>query len=80
MALDQSALLELVEMLKASDDGEVMRKMLTTRAASLDGGGVDRAHRAAPHQRTDTRTTQRTDTRTTQRNGTRDTLGTTAGR
>ena len=30
MALDQAALLEVVGMLKASDDGELMRKMLTT--------------------------------------------------
>ena len=30
MALDQSALLELVEMLKTGDGGELMRRLLTT--------------------------------------------------
>ena len=70
MALDQSALLELVEMLKASDDGELMRKMLSTMLQALIEAEATAFIGAAPHERTDTRTTQR--------NGTRDKLVTIA--
>ena len=70
MALDQSALLELVEMLKASDDGELMRKMLTTMLQALIEAEATAFIGAGPHERTDSRTTQR--------NGTRDKLVTTA--
>ncbi len=70
MALDQSALLELVEMLKASDDGELMRKMLTTMLQALIDAEATAFIGAGPHERTDTRTTQR--------NGSRDKTVTTA--
>ena len=70
MALDQSALLELVEVLKACDDGELMRKMLTTMLQALIDAEATAHIGAAPHERTDSRTTQR--------NGTRDKLVTTA--
>ncbi len=70
MALDQSALLELIEMLKASDDGELMRKMLTTMLQALIDAEATAHIGAGPHERTDRRTTQR--------NGTRDKLVTTA--
>jgi putative transposase len=70
MALDQSALLDLVEVLKACDDGELMRKMLTTMLQALIEAEATAHIGAAPHERTDSRTTQR--------NGTRDKLVTTA--
>jgi putative transposase len=70
MALDQSALLELVEMLKSGDDGELMRRLLTTMLQALVDAEATAFIGAEPHERTDTRTTQR--------NGTRDKLVTTA--
>ena len=57
-------------MLKASDDGEWMRKMLTTMLQALIEAEATAHIGAAPHERTDSRTTQR--------NGTRDKLVTTA--
>ncbi len=70
MALDQSALFELVEMLKTGDGGELMRRLLTTILQELVDAEATAFIGAEPHQRTETRTTQR--------NGTRDKLVTTA--
>ena len=70
MALDQSALLELVEMLKTGGGGELMRRLLTTILQELVDAEATAFIGAGPHQRTDTRTTQR--------NGTRDKTITTA--
>jgi putative transposase len=69
MALDQSALLELLEMLKAGDDGESMRRLLGTMLQALVDAEATAAIGAGPHERTYTRTTQR--------NGSRDKLVTT---
>ena len=70
MALDDSALLEMIEMLRTADGGELMRRLLggmlqavvDAEATALIGAGLH----------------QRSDGRTTQRNGTRDKLVTTA--
>lgn len=66
MALGQSALLELVKMLKASDGGErvrtILQALVDAEATAHIGAGM--------HERTDARTTQRI--------GTRDKLVTTA--
>jgi len=70
MALDQSALLELVEMLKTGDGAELMRRLLTTILQEMVDAEATAFVGAEPNQRTDTRTTQR--------NGTRDKLVTTA--
>ena len=58
MALDDSALLEMIEMLRTADGGELMRRLLggmlqavvDAEAAGHIGAGV--------HERSDTRTTQ----------------------
>ncbi|SHN52754.1 Transposase (or an inactivated derivative) [Geodermatophilus obscurus] len=72
MALDQSALLELTEALRSADSGELMRRLLHTMLQALIDAEATAHIGAAPHERTDTRTTQR--------NGSRDKLGaTTAG-
>jgi putative transposase len=72
MALDQSALLELSEALRRADSGELMRRLLHTILQALIDAEATAQIGAAPHERTDTRTTQR--------NGTRDKLvATTAG-
>jgi putative transposase len=70
MALDQSALLELVEMLKTADAGELMRTLLGTVLQELVDAEAAAHIGALPHERTQARTTQR--------NGTRDKLVTTA--
>ena len=72
MALDQSALLELTDALRSADGGEVMRRLLLTMLQALIDAEATAQIGAAPHERTETRTTQR--------NGTRDKLvATTAG-
>jgi putative transposase len=72
MALDQSALLELNEMMQSADGGEVMRGLLGVMLQALVDAEATAFIGAEPHERTETRTTQR--------NGTRDkTLTTTAG-
>ena len=58
-------------MLKASDHGELMRKMLTTMLQACIEAEATAHIGATPHERTDSRTTQR--------NGTRDKLVTRAG-
>ena len=69
MALDQSALLELLEMMRSADDGELMRRLLGTMMQALVDAEATAFIGAAPHERTETRTTQR--------NGTRDKVVTT---
>ena len=72
MALDQSALLELLEVLRNSDAGEVMRRLLGTVLQELVEAEATAHIGALPHERSELRTTQR--------NGTRDkTVTTTAG-
>jgi putative transposase len=72
MALDQSALLELTAALRSADGGEVMRRLLHTILQALIDAEATAQIGAAPHERTETRTTQR--------NGGRDKLvATTAG-
>ena len=72
MTLDQSALLELSEALRAADGGDVMRLMLGAMLQALVDAEATAHIGAGPHQRTPERTTQR--------NGTRDkVVATTAG-
>jgi putative transposase len=72
MALDQSALLELVEMMRSADGNDLMRRLLGTMLQALVDAEATGHIGAEPHERTDARTTQR--------NGTRDkTVTTTAG-
>jgi putative transposase len=72
MTLDQSALLELSEMMQTADGGEVMRRLLGVMLQALVDAEATAYVGAEPHERTETRITQR--------NGTRDkTLTTTAG-
>jgi putative transposase len=72
MALDQSALLELLEMMRSADDGDLMRGLLGTMLQTLVEAEATALVGAAPHERAQTRTTQR--------NGTRDkSVTTTAG-
>jgi putative transposase len=59
MALDQSALIELVEALTGADDGELMRKMLTAMLQALVDAEATAHIGAGPHERTESRTTQR---------------------
>lgn len=70
MALDQSALLELAEMLKAGDGSDMMRTMLATIVQALVDAEATAHIGAGPHERSQARTTQR--------NGTRDKVLTTA--
>jgi hypothetical protein len=70
VALDQSALLEIVEMMRSADDGELMRRLLGTMMQALVEAQATEFIGAEPHQRTLDRTTQH--------NGTRDKLLTTA--
>lgn len=58
MALDRSALLELMELLKAPDGGELMRKLLED-AAGLVVAEATAFIGAGPHERADTRTRRR---------------------
>ena len=70
MALDDSALLEMIEMLRTADGGEVMRRLLGGMLQALVDAEATGHIGAGLHERTDARTTQR--------NGTRDKLVTTA--
>ena len=63
MALDQSALLELLEVLKTSDASELMRQMLATMLQELIDAEASVVIGAMPHERTGSRTTQRNGTR-----------------
>src|SRR5919112_5690217 len=72
MALDQSALLELVEVMRSADGNDLMRRLLGTMLQALVDAEATGHIGAEPHERTEARTTQR--------NGTRDkTVTTTAG-
>jgi putative transposase len=59
MALGQSALLELLEVLTGADDGELMRKMLTAMLQALVDAEATAHIGAEPHERTESRTTWR---------------------
>ncbi|MDQ3095069.1 MAG: IS256 family transposase, partial [Actinomycetota bacterium] len=72
MTLNQSALLELTQMLRTADGGDVMRQMLGFMLQALVDAEATSVIGAAPHERTEDRTTRR--------NGTRPkTVSTTAG-
>jgi putative transposase len=70
MALDDSALLEMIEMLRTADGGEVIRRLLGGMLQAVVDAEATAHIGALPHERTEARTTQR--------NGTRDKLLTTA--
>lgn len=70
MALDHSALLELLETLRSTDENDLMRRALGTILQSLVDAEAAAFIGAQPHERTDGRVTQR--------NGTRDKTVTTA--
>jgi putative transposase len=72
MALDQSALLEVLDALKVADVGDRVRSAAETIYQALIEAELTEAIGAAPHQRTDERTAQRNGHRTR-------TLSTTAG-
>jgi putative transposase len=59
MALDQSALLELVETVQHCDDGDVMRTLLSTMLQALIDAEATAVIGAAPHERSETRVAQR---------------------
>jgi putative transposase len=72
MALDQSALLEVLQALKAADVDDRIRSAATTIYQALIEAELTAVIGAGPHERTETRTAQR--------NGSRPrTLTTTAG-
>ena len=72
MTLNQSALLELTEVLRTADGGDVMRMMLSAMLQALVDAEATGRIGAHPYERSDARTTQR--------NGTRDkTVSTTSG-
>lgn len=72
MTLNQSALLQIAEALRTADGGEVMRQMLGFMLQALVDAEATSVIGAAPHERTEDRTTHR--------NGTRPkTVSTTAG-
>src|SRR5512144_1254683 len=63
MALNQSALLELVETMKGTDASELMRRLLATMLQELIDAEATSVIGAEPHERTETRTTHRNGTR-----------------
>jgi len=63
MTLNQSALLELSEALRAADGGDLMRLMLGAMLQALIDAEATAHIGAAAHQRTPERTTQRNGTR-----------------
>jgi putative transposase len=69
MALNDSALLEMIEMLRTADGGELMRRLL--------GGMLQAVVDAEASAHIGAQLHERTDTRVTQRNGSRDKLVTT---
>ena len=70
MALDQSALIELLEMMGSADQNDLMRRLLSTMLQALVDAEGTAFIGAERHERADTRTNQR--------NGTRDKTITTA--
>jgi putative transposase len=63
MALDQSALLELLETMRTTDTTDLMRGLLTTMLQELVDAEATSVIGAGPHERTETRTTHRNGTR-----------------
>jgi putative transposase len=59
MALDQSALLELNEMMQSADGGELMRRLLGVMLQALVDAEATAFIGAEPHERNETRITQR---------------------
>jgi putative transposase len=70
MALDQSALLELLDVMRSADGGDLMRRLLATMLQLLVDAEATAFIGAERHERSEARTTQR--------NGTRDKLVATA--
>jgi putative transposase len=70
MALDQSALLDLLEVMRSADGGDLMRRLLATMLQLLVDAEATAFIGAEPHQRTEARANLR--------NGTRDKLVATA--
>lgn len=70
MALDQSALLELLDVMRSADGGDLMRRLLATILQLLVDAEASAFVGAQPHERSETRTNQR--------NGSRDKLVATA--
>jgi len=70
MALDDSALLEMIEMLRTADGGELMRRLLGGMVQAVVDAEATAHIGAGLHERSEARTTQR--------NGTRDKTVTTA--
>ena len=70
MALDDSALLEMIGMLRTADGGELMRRLLGGMLQAVIDAEATAHIGAGPHERTAARTTQR--------NGSRDKTVTTA--
>ena len=63
MALDDSALLEMIEMLRAADGGELMRRLLGGMLQAVVDAEATAHIGALPHERSEARTTQRNGTR-----------------
>jgi putative transposase len=70
MALDQSALLELLDVMRSADGGELMRRLLATMLQLLVDAEATAFIGAEPYERSQARTCLR--------NGTRDKLAATA--
>ena len=63
MTLNQSALLELTEVLRSADGGELIRRLALTMLQALVDAEATARIGAGPHERTDIRITQRNGTR-----------------
>jgi putative transposase len=63
MTLNQSALLELTQMLRTADGGDVMRLVLGFMLQALVHAEATAVIGAAPHERTEDRTNHRNDNR-----------------
>ena len=63
MTLNQSALLELTEVLRSADGGELIRRLALTMLQALVDAEATARIGAGPHERTDARITQRNGTR-----------------
>ena len=63
MAPDDPALLEMIEMLRTADGGELMRRLLGGMLQAVVDAEATARIRAGLHERTEARTTQRNDTR-----------------
>lgn len=59
MALDQSALLELLDVMRSADGGELMRRLLATILQLLVDAEATAFVGAAPHERSQARTNRR---------------------